>query len=1076
MIQNSVTTWQAYNLWGDYSLYYGPNRPGGSDFANRARIVSFDRPYPQTWASGAADFVGNELPLLMHLESLGLDLTYWTDVDLHARPAAPHEPRVPLQPGPRRVLVPAHAPGCGDGQRGGVNLAFLGANACYRQIRMEPSSVGPNRLQVCYKDAAEDPMAREQPALTTVNWNQAPVNHPESTLIGAMYQSVGAKAYMVVTDGSSWFYDGCNLSDGDSFPNVILGEYDRYVPVAPGTAQPRRPGPLARPRPVQLVRHHLLHRARQRRGRAGQRLGELRVAALDDRRHPVHRHPRRLSRRHRRHPPGHGERLRPLRAGPGHLLRQLGRQLVRRLHRRRRDRGQRRRHRVRLTAAHARAGQPCAPVTRHDTTFGPGPPTIDPQRWAHPTTPLPGAPAARLGGIWRPPDSPGWCSAPARPPRAPRRGGQGQADHHDHDAPKPTCPLTGLPAPGGSVPQRPAMAVKIDNYPAGRPQSGLDKADIVFEEPVEGGITRYAAVFQCQDAALIGPVRSARNIDIGILGQLGNPLLAHVGGIDPVLANIDASPIVNVDIGDSNSLMIHPPGKVPPDADYTSTAIVYGTHPTMTTPPQPLFTYSTDPPAGGTPVSSVNIDFSGTSNVTWKWNTATNTFLRYYNGTTPDMLADNVQNAAANVVVQYVQISYGPWLENSEGGLEVQADLYPNASGTAAIFRNGMAIPATWHRSTLGSPRSSSTRSACRSRCSPARPGSSWCPTPSWRRRRRSDVRLSPRACAATTASSRQSSAAANTPGMRAGLGLVEHPGRRAPPHQVQALALGDLEAGPLELGHQLARAVLDLVVVVHQLVRTQPPHGPVGRVEAEPPAGRQHAERLACHRAPLGLGDVLNGLAAVDEVEGAVLVAPEVDHGVEGELHRAELGEHRLARRATLVDLVTLVDREVDHHEALEGVGVAQVHQRAVGQALVGPAEVEDARRAGQAGDELAAADVHGEQHVADGHAAAELLGVGQRLGHAVPGQLADGQLLGVLGAAGGVGLAVEDDVERHAHRLLGWQVAERHGGDDAVEDAIGPLLPFAGRHRPIVVRTRSAPGRSTRGRREAARRLRRL
>jgi hypothetical protein len=211
-------------------------------------------------------------------------------------------------------------------------------------------------------------------------------------------------------------------------------------------------------------------------------------------------------------------------------------------------------------------------------------------------------------------------------------------------------------------------------------------------------------VFQCQSSALIGPVRSARNIDIGILGQLGTPLLAHVGGINPVLANIDASPIVNVDIGDSQSLMIHPPGHVAPDSDYTSSAIVYGTHPSMTTPPQPLFTYSANTPPGGTAVSSVNIDFSGTSNVTWKWNKATDTFLRYYNGTTPDMLANNVQNAAANVVVQYVQISYGPWLENDEGGLEVQADLYPDASGAAVVYRNGYAIPGTWHRSTLGSP------------------------------------------------------------------------------------------------------------------------------------------------------------------------------------------------------------------------------------------------------------------------------------------------------------------------------------------------------------------------------------
>jgi hypothetical protein len=270
-------------------------------------------------------------------------------------------------------------------------------------------------------------------------------------------------------------------------------------------------------------------------------------------------------------------------------------------------------------------------------------------------------------------------------------------------APPPNCPLTGSPAPTGSVPQRPAMAVKIDNYPDGRPQSGLDKADIIFEEPVEGGITRFAAVFQCNNAGLIGPVRSARNIDIGILGQLGNPLLAHVGGINPVIANIDASPLVNVDLGASDSLMIHPAGRVSPDADFTSTAIVYGTHPNMTTPPQPLFLYSDAAPAGS-PVSTVNIDFSRTSNVTWKYNTALHAFQRFYNGTQPDMLAYGGPNTAANVVVQYVPISYGPWAENEQGGLEVQAAMYPNASGTAVVYRSGVAIPATWHRTALGSP------------------------------------------------------------------------------------------------------------------------------------------------------------------------------------------------------------------------------------------------------------------------------------------------------------------------------------------------------------------------------------
>ena len=234
VLQNSVTTWQAYNLWGEYSLYYGRTPSGGSDFANRARIVSFDRPYPQTWASGAADFVGNELPLLMHLESLGLDLTYWTDVDLHVRPELLVNHRCLFSLGHDEYWSQSMRQAAATANANGVNLAFLGANACYRQIRMEPSSIGPGRLEVCYKDATEDPLAREEPSLTTVNWDQSPVNEPESNLIGSMYQSVGAKADMVVTDGSSWFFDGCNLKDGDAFPKAILGEYDRYVPSLPG--------------------------------------------------------------------------------------------------------------------------------------------------------------------------------------------------------------------------------------------------------------------------------------------------------------------------------------------------------------------------------------------------------------------------------------------------------------------------------------------------------------------------------------------------------------------------------------------------------------------------------------------------------------------------------------------------------------------------------------------------------------------------------------------------------------------------------------------------------------------------
>src|ERR1039458_5798477 len=62
--------------------------------------------------------------------------------------------------------------------------------------------------------------------------------------------------------------------------------------------------------------------------------------------------------------------------------------------------------------------------------------------------------------------------------------------------PAQICPLTGAPAPapGGAVPARPALGIKIGNYPGDRPSSGLNNADIVFEEPVEGAITRLVAV------------------------------------------------------------------------------------------------------------------------------------------------------------------------------------------------------------------------------------------------------------------------------------------------------------------------------------------------------------------------------------------------------------------------------------------------------------------------------------------------------------------------------------------------------------------------------------------------------
>ncbi|HUY62960.1 MAG TPA: DUF3048 domain-containing protein [Acidimicrobiales bacterium] len=262
----------------------------------------------------------------------------------------------------------------------------------------------------------------------------------------------------------------------------------------------------------------------------------------------------------------------------------------------------------------------------------------------------------------------------------------------------PPCPLTGAPAPGGEVPLRPALAVKVDNYPTARPQSGLDQADVVFEEPVEGGITRLAAVFQCQGADLVGPIRSARAVDVPILDQLSRPLFIHAGGIAPVLGLLRVGNLLDEDVFTHGQVVDNPSGRVAPYDTYVSTAAAWGLDTTDRTPPEPLFTYATSAEAGQ-PVTQLHIPFSPTNDTTWRWDQTRQRWLLSYSGT-PATVADGTPVAAADIVVERVQVSYGPWAENSEGGLEVQSKL--TGSGPLLVLRNGQEISGTWQRSSLG--------------------------------------------------------------------------------------------------------------------------------------------------------------------------------------------------------------------------------------------------------------------------------------------------------------------------------------------------------------------------------------
>lgn len=264
-----------------------------------------------------------------------------------------------------------------------------------------------------------------------------------------------------------------------------------------------------------------------------------------------------------------------------------------------------------------------------------------------------------------------------------------------------TCPLTGLPAPGGRVPPRPALAVKVENLPEARPQYGLSTADIVYEEPVEGGITRFIVIYQCQDASRIEPVRSGRLIDPDIVRQYGaHPLFAYAGAIGPVVTKVDSSSLVDVGIYRAPlSAYWRDGGRYVPHNLVSDTAALYAAGVAQhapEVPPQPVFPYGALPAHSG--AASININYLY-SDLTWTWLPGQEQWQRSYVGAGPAGRGEGGDITTTNVVVMKVVMYPSPYVEDATGIHE--NELVLTGSGPVQVFRNGAAINGTWVRPTL---------------------------------------------------------------------------------------------------------------------------------------------------------------------------------------------------------------------------------------------------------------------------------------------------------------------------------------------------------------------------------------
>ena len=267
--------------------------------------------------------------------------------------------------------------------------------------------------------------------------------------------------------------------------------------------------------------------------------------------------------------------------------------------------------------------------------------------------------------------------------------------------PPPIAPLTGLPDPTGESQKRPALAVKVENTPPARPQAGLDQADVVYEEEVEGGITRFLAIFNSAAPQTIGPVRSVRLQDPDIVWPIGG-IFAFSGGAADPLAAIKLAPVHVVDnnvavANGAGAMERDAPGQPPRKSPHN----LYGHGPQLfalggtPVPPPPLFQYAppgADPAPGadGVPVVSMHVGFQHGYDVTYNWDASTNTWKRFQLGA-PHLVVGDHQIAPANVVVQFTQYS---GVSNAQTVGE----------GDVWIFSDGRLRKGRWVRPTREQP------------------------------------------------------------------------------------------------------------------------------------------------------------------------------------------------------------------------------------------------------------------------------------------------------------------------------------------------------------------------------------
>lgn len=251
-------------------------------------------------------------------------------------------------------------------------------------------------------------------------------------------------------------------------------------------------------------------------------------------------------------------------------------------------------------------------------------------------------------------------------------------------APPPPPP----PAPAPPV-GPPVLAVKVDNVPSARPPLGVGAADLVYVEPVEGGASRLIAVFASTVPDVVGPVRSARETDLRLLPQFGNPALAFSGAAPELRPGIDAAAVHDVSPARvpaayfrssareiPHNLYVRPHRLPPGDGWSPQAPLLFG-----------------PAPGGGRPATHEQVRYSSAA-VGFSWSDSEQRWLVSMDGR-PYAAADTGRLGASTVVLQEVPV-HDSALSDSVGNASPFAETV--GTGRAVVLRDGLAFEAVWSR------------------------------------------------------------------------------------------------------------------------------------------------------------------------------------------------------------------------------------------------------------------------------------------------------------------------------------------------------------------------------------------